>query len=268
MHAIASFSGLWLQIADCFRQKGFEMFSKCFIAGALAVIAGSAVADDVQKNVQDALHSVAPNAHVDSITQSQLPGFRQAVVDGHVLYVSDDGKYLIQGDVYDVANHQSLTQRSMAAIRKDTLAKIPQDKTLTFAPPNPKYTVTVFTDVDCPYCREFHKQIAAYNQRGIAVNYVLFPLSIHPGADKKAVSVWCSKDRTAMYTAAMNGQDPGKKTCDNPIAEMNAIGMSMGVEGTPAIFMEDGTQVGGYLPPDQLAQRLEQASARSHQVAK
>src|SRR5262249_6818447 len=93
---------------------------------------------------------------------------------------------------------------------------------------------------------------------GIAVNYVLYPLSIHPGADKKAVSVWCSKDRNAMYTAAMNGQDPGAKTCDNPIAELNGIGASMGVDGTPAIYMADGTQVGGYLPPDQLAQRLEQ----------
>jgi thiol:disulfide interchange protein DsbC len=244
------------------------MFSKGFIAGVLAVIAGTAFADDAQKNVADALHTIAPSAHVDSITPSQLPGFHQAVVDGHVLYVSDDGKYLIQGDVYEVATHQSLTQRSMAALRKDTLSKIPHEKTLTFAPSNPKYTVTVFTDVDCPYCREFHKQIAGYNQRGIAVNYVLFPLSIHPGSDKKAVSVWCSKDRAAMYTAAMNGQDPGKKTCENPVAELNAIGLSMGVEGTPAIFMDDGTQVGGYLPPDQLVQRLDQAAQHAHQAAK
>ena len=234
------------------------MLKQWIIAATFAAVAGSAFADDAQKKVTDALHAIAPSARIDSIVSSELPGFQQAIVDGHVLYVSNDGKYLIQGDVINITTHSSLTQTSMAAVRKDVLKKIPSDKMLTFAPPNPKYAVTVFTDVDCPYCRQFHKQIAAYNQWGIAVNYVLFPLAMHPGADKKAESVWCSKDRNSMYTAAMNGQDPGKKVCENPIAELNAIGMSMGVEGTPAVFMDDGTQIGGYLPPDQLAQKLAQ----------
>ncbi|HEX6833389.1 MAG TPA: DsbC family protein [Rudaea sp.] len=245
------------------------MFSKPLIAIALAALAGTVLAsDDAQKTIAAALHTIAPQARIDSISPSELPGFHQAIVDGHVLYVSNDGKYLIQGDVYDIAAHESLTQRSQSVRRKDMIAKIPRDKQLTFAPPNPKYTITVFTDVDCPYCRQFHKQIAAYNQLGIAVNYVLYPLSIHPGADKKAVSVWCSKDRNQMYTAAMNGQDPGAKTCDNPISELTAIGMSMGVEGTPAIFTEDGTQLGGYVPPDQLVQRLAQRDQRGAATAK
>ncbi|TLY53521.1 MAG: DsbC family protein, partial [Gammaproteobacteria bacterium] len=129
-----------------------------------------------------------------------------------MLYVSADGKYLIHGDVYDVPAKTSINGRSLASWRNAGLKNLSADKRIVFSPPNPKHTITVFTDIDCPYCRKFHQNIAAINQQGIAVQYVFFPLSIHPGAEKKAVSVWCSQDRNAAYTAAMNGQDPGNKT--------------------------------------------------------
>jgi len=114
-----------------------------------------------------------------------------------------------------------------------------------FAPEHPKHTVTVFTDVDCPYCRQFHKQIAEFNNAGIAVNYVLFPLDIHPGADKKASALWCAADRNAAYTAAMGGHDPGTATCTNPIAETKALAISLGINATPTVLAEDGTTVDG-----------------------
>ena len=141
---------------------------------------------------------------------------------------------------------------------------------MTFAPEHPKHTVTVFTDVDCPYCRQFHKQIAAYNAAGIAVNYVLFPLDIHPGADKKAEAVWCSADRKAAYTAAMNGQDPGKATCKNsPVAETKALSLSIGIDSTPTVLAEDGTHVNGsvVMNPDQLLAELDRLAAKPSKVA-
>ena len=232
---------------------------------AAAVLAGSAVsasaADDAQKIAADALHKVAPAAKIQSVTAAAMPGFYVVVADGHPVFISVDGKYLIEGHVYDIAAHHDIMDDGLTGVRKDALAKIPANKRLIFAPPHPKYTVTVFTDVDCPYCREFHKQIAEYNKLGIAVDYVLFPLSIHPGSDKKAVSVWCSKDRNSAYTEAMDGKTLAPKTCDNPIAEITNVAMSMGVNGTPAIFANDGTQLGGYLPPQQLAQRLDALAA-------
>ncbi len=231
-----------------------------------AALAGTVLAaDDAARLVTDALHKIAPNAKVQSVAPSAVPGFYSAVADGHVVFISADGRYLIEGQVYDLAAHRSLTNDGLAEVRKEGLARIPADKRLTFAPPHPKYSVTVFTDVDCPYCRQFHKQIAEYNQLGIAVEYVLFPLTIHPGADKKAVTVWCSKDRNGAYTEAMNGVNLPPKTCANPVAELTTIAMAMGVEGTPAIFTADGVQLGGYLPPQQLAQRLEELAA--HKVA-
>ena len=223
---------------------------------AFGAIAAHA-ADNTTQTITDALHKVAPTAKVQSIAESKIPGLYNVVADGHVLLMSGDGKYLIEGHAYDIDAHTDLMHEGMSEARKEGLAKIPKDKKLVFAPPNPKYTVTVFTDVDCPYCREFHKQIAEYNKLGIAVEYVLYPLSIHPGADKKAQTVWCEKDRNTAYTNAMNGQTLPQKTCSNPIAEVGSIAQTMGIDGTPAILTSDGTQLGGYVAPAQLAQQLE-----------
>lgn len=243
------------------------MFKRWFCAALLAVVGIQAIAaDNADQAVRDAVKKILPNAKIDVIEPSELAGFYQVVADGQVLYFSSDGKYLIHGSVFDIASRTDLGEKSLAALRKGTMAKIPLDKQLVFAPENPKYRVTVFTDVDCPYCREFHKQIAEYNKRGIAVNYVLFPLAMHKGADKKAEAVWCSADRNLAYTEAMSGKDPGTKTCNNPVAELTEIGKSMGVDGTPAIFTPDGDHVGGYMAPDQLVQRLDQIAQHARAV--
>ncbi|MEP6483210.1 MAG: DsbC family protein [Rudaea sp.] len=217
-------------------------------------------ADDTTKIVTDALHKLVPQAKIQSISESTMPGFLNVVADGHVIFISADGKFLIEGHVFDIATRRDLTNEGLSSVRKEGLARIGDDKKLIFAPPHPKYTVTVFTDVDCPYCKQFHKQIAEYNRLGIAVEYVLYPLSIHPGSDKKAETVWCEKDRNSAYTNAMNGANLPAKTCANPIGEVGTIATGMGVDGTPAIFTSDGVQLGGYVPPDQLAQRLAELS--------
>src|SRR5579884_2868466 len=248
------------------RTPGLPMPKKLLSVLALLAIAGAAhAADEGEKKARDAIHSLLPLAVIDRVVRSDLPGFYEVIISGQIAYVSSDGKYLLQGNLYDVPEKKDLTAARLAQLRAEALAQLPAAKRIVFAPPHPKYSVTVFTDVDCPYCRQFHKQIAEYNQLGIAVEYVLFPLTIHPGADKKAVTVWCAKDRNEAYTEAMNGVNLPPKTCANPVAELTTIAMAMGVEGTPAIFTADGVQLGGYLPPQQLAQRLEELAA--HKVA-
>ena len=235
--------------------------SKLLFSAALLLGALGAHAADAPKAVLDALHSLVPNAQPDSVEVSSLPGYYNVMVSGHVLYISADGKYLIEGQVFDVTRRVDLKEERLAVARRDAVAKIPKEQRLVFAPPHPKYKVTVFTDVDCPYCRQFHKQIADYNRLGIEVDYVLFPLSIHPGADKKAEAVWCAPDRNAAYTSAMNGENLPQKTCSNPIKELTASAMAMGLSGTPAILSDDGMQLGGYVSPADLVARLDSTAA-------
>jgi len=245
------------------------MFNRWICAALIAVVSVHAfAAEDAEQAVRDAFKKISPTAVPTSVTPSELPGFYQVLVDASVYFISSDGKYLIRGNVYDIASKQDLGEKQLAALRKSTLDNIPASDELVFAPKDPKYTVTVFTDVDCPYCREFHKQIAEYNKLGIAVRYVFFPLPMHAGADKKAEAVWCSADRNASYTEAMNGKDPGKNTCANPIAETVKLGKSMGVDGTPAVFTPEGDHIGGYVAPDQLVKRLEQLAQRGKEATR
>jgi len=133
---------------------------------------------------------------------------------------------------------------------------------VVFSPPNPKYTVTVFTDVDCVYCRAFHKQIALYNQLGVRVRYVFFPRT-GPNTESwfKAEQVWCSSDRKDALTRAKLGQNLSAKACrDNPVARDYALGEAIGLEGTPGIVASNGAMLGGYLTPTALLEALQENS--------
>jgi thiol:disulfide interchange protein DsbC len=224
----------------------------------LAAFAVSASAeDDAYQIVSDALHKIAPNAKVQSVGQAPMAGFYAVVADGHPVYISADGKYLIEGHVVDVTAKRDVMEDSLQNVRKAAIDGIPANQRLTFAPPHPKHHVTVFTDPDCPYCRQFHKQIAEYNRLGIAVDYLLYPLPMHKGADVKSVAVWCSKDRNTSFTQATNGATLPQQTCANPIGDITHIAEANGITGTPAVLADDGTMLGGYVAPEQLAKQLE-----------
>ncbi|MCQ4166948.1 DsbC family protein [Tahibacter harae] len=234
------------------------MLKKLTLALALAAATFTATAADETKVVTDAILSLVPQAKIDSVTKSSLPGFYEVVTGGQVVYVSADGKYLLQGSLFDMSTKKDLTEARLGGIRKELVDQVPKSKRLVFAPKDPKYTVTVFTDIDCGYCRKLHQDIAKYNEQGIAVEYLWFPRS-GPGTPSfdKAVSVWCATDRNKAFTEAKAGTDPKSATCENPIAEEFELGRRVGINGTPTVIAPDGTQIGGYLAPEAMRQRLD-----------
>ena len=234
------------------------------LAGALlATLCTAAVADE--DKAKAAIQSLVPGASIDSIADAAVPGFYEVVIGGQIVYVSTDGKYLLQGSVYDIQGKTDLTEKARAGIRREALKTLGKDKRIVFAPENPKHTVTVFTDIDCGYCRRLHQQMDEYNKLGIAVEYLFFPRSgLGTESFDKAVNVWCAADRKEALTAAKAGEALESKTCANPIEEEFALGAKIGINGTPAVIAADGTQLGGYVPPEQMLQRLDQiASGKS-----
>jgi thiol:disulfide interchange protein DsbC len=232
------------------------------LLGAVSLSAAAADANDAK--IRAAIASLVPNAAIDSIAEAALPGFYEVQLQGQIVYVSEDGKYLIQGSVFDIAAKSDLTEASRAVKRRSALQGVGADKRIAYSPAKPRHTVTVFTDIDCGYCRRMHQQMPEYNQLGIAVEYLFFPRAgVGSESFDKAVSVWCAADRVQALTEAKAGTALDKKECSNPIAEEYALGNAIGVSGTPAVIAADGTQLGGYLPPDQLLQRLDQLAAKA-----
>ncbi len=239
--------------------------------GAQSPVAGLATqpaAGTPEARAIDAIRTLNARLAIDHVAPSPLPGFVEVVVGGQVVYVSNDGKYMLQGSLYDLAGKKDVGDSVLAGVRRDLLKRIPPSDRIVFAAPNPKHTVVVFTDVECGYCRKFHSQIADYNKAGITVEYLAFPRAGIGSPDYDTmVSVWCAPDRRKALTDAKNDRTVPKRSCANPVAAEYALGQRAGLEGTPMILAEDGTVLGGYVPPGELQVALDELDAGRTPVA-
>ena len=238
-------------------------------AAAAKTAAGPAIAPGTAAaRARDAVRSIDPNIAIEQVSPAPMPGFQAVIVGGQVLYVSNDGKYLIQGSLYDVGARRDLGEDAMKRVRVELLRSVPVADRIVFAPKDPKYTVTVFTDVECGYCRKFHSQIAEYNKLGIAVEYLAFPrMGLGSEDFRKMVAVWCAPDRRKALTDAKNDRNIPAGNCTNPVTMEYQLGRRAGLTGTPMVLAADGTQLGGYLAPEQLRAALDALAAGGQPTA-
>jgi thiol:disulfide interchange protein DsbC len=229
---------------------------------------GTAFADALQlpaggsSPVSPAAAPAARGGGPDGVAPTPIPGLVEVRRGADIVYMSRDGKFVITGDMYRVASHEDLTEARRRDLRRKLIGELPQSDMVVFAPAHPKYTVTVFTDVDCVYCRALHGQIDDYNKLGIAVRYVFFPRT-GPNTSSwfKAEQVWCSPDRHEALTRAKLGEPLSAKLCPNtPVAREYALGQAIGLDGTPGVVAPNGAMIGGYLPPKAMLTALQESS--------
>lgn len=230
------------------------------IAALTLLTAGAAAADPAEvAAIRRALADFEP----DSVQASPVPGIYEVTIGSHIVYVTGDGRYMFQGELLDVNKRVSLTEPRRRQMIKQLMDGVSEDEMIVYEPARPRHTITVFTDIDCGYCRKLHNEIQDYLDAGIRVRYMFFPRA---GAGskswQKAEAVWCAKDRRAALTAAKNNKPIDMKTCDNPIKEHMQLVDKLGARGTPFIVLEDGETQPGYVPAARLAQLLDHVSAR------
>jgi thiol:disulfide interchange protein DsbC len=198
---------------------------------------------------------------VDDLKPSPIPGIYEFMQGAEVSYITADGKYYLDGNVYDMATRANLTESLRAHARLALINAVPESQMLIFSPKNPLYTITVFTDVDCQYCRKLHSDMAELNKLGVRVRYLFYPRT-GPNTEswRKAEVVWCSADRNDALTQAKAGaQLDMNKTCGpTPVQREYSLGQSIGVRGTPAIITDNGDFINGYMPPHDLLKAIKQ----------
>jgi thiol:disulfide interchange protein DsbC len=229
---------------------------KILIVSLFGLVLSDVNADEAA--IRQAMTKSMPSVKVDSVKPAVVKGLFEVLVGANIYYVSEDGKYLLQGRLVDVAARKDLTEAKLNVTRKLAIEKMGQANMIVFKPKITKYTVTIFTDIDCGYCRKLHSEIDQYLAQGITIQYLFFPRA-GKGSDSynKAVSVWCAEDRNAALTAAKKDQKLPEKTCDNPIDEHMQLAAEFDVKGTPMIISENGNVYPGYLPAKQLVEALE-----------
>lgn len=200
-----------------------------------------------------------------NVNASPIDGWYQIQKGSIIAYVSTDGRYLLQGDLIDLDAGINLTDVSRNEARRELMAGLGSDKVISFAPKNIKHTVTVFTDPGCSYCRRLHSQIDEYMSKGIEVRYVLYPRNGPASAEwNTSEQVWCASDRNSALTAAKLDRKFETSACDASIIQDNyQLGQAVGLSGTPAIVLEDGTLISGYLPAVSLSQQLEHKTTQA-----
>ena len=215
-----------------------------------------------------AVASHLPGAKPEELRTTPIPGIYEFKRGAELVYVTADGRYGFAGDLYRLEDHANLSDIRRRELRLALINAVPESSRVVFAPAEPKNTVTVFTDVDCQYCRALHKQIAEYNRLGVKVRYMFYPRTGPNTASwAKAEQVWCSADRRTALTAAKLGQALKTAVCKpNPVADEYALGQAIGLTGTPGIVTESGELLPGYSPPDELLRELQQEAEEAKEA--
>lgn len=196
------------------------------------------------------------------VFETPVPGLYEVVVGPQVFYMSEDGQYLVQGNIINLSTRENITEPRKAIARLGAVNAMGDEKMITYSPEKPEHTITVFTDIDCGYCRKLHRELKDYTDQGIRIRYVMFPRSgVNTESYFKAVSVWCAKDRQEAMTTAKTGGELQSAKCSNPIDEHMELGEAIGLRGTPAILLENGELIPGYVPAKRLGQHLSNLKA-------
>lgn len=236
-----------------------RLTQRLLITAALALSSGLALASPEQK-IREALKEIAPDLKVTNIQASPIKGLYEVMAGTDLMYITADGRHFISGHIVDLKTREDLTEPRLSEARKRLIDGIGENEMVVFGDKDAKHTITVFTDIECGYCRKLHSQIADYEKEGIRVRYLFFPRAgkDSPAYDE-AVSVWCAGDDEARRTAltkAKSGQTIETKTCDNPVEEHMTLGADLGLRGTPAIITDTGELIPGYVEPKRLAAQL------------
>ena len=231
-----------------------------FLGLSLGSIANAGEAEDIVA-IKSVLGKLMPQAQPDSIKPAAFPGMYEAIYGPQIIYISADGRYMLEGDLYDLKSQVNLTESKRRAARAKLVREMDQKDMIVFSPPadKVKFTITAFTDIDCGYCRKMHKQMKQYNDLGIAFRYMAYPRSgVNTPSYYKAVSVWCAKDKQDAMTQAKSGVNLPKAECDNPVKKHMQAAKLVGVTGTPTLVLESGRVIPGYVEPNRLLKILEQ----------
>lgn len=236
------------------------------LLSAVPAAAQTIAADDVTPGLETArAKAVATFNEVqpEDVVPSPIPGWFTIRKGTVIAYISGDGKYLFQGDLIDIEKEISLTEVARNEARLKMIEGVPDERTIVFAPEEVKHVLSVFTDVDCTYCRRFHSQIDEYLAQGIEVRYLMYPRN-GPESESWATAerVWCAADQKKALTLAKLDKEFESQSCDASIIQDHyALGQDIGLRGTPALVLEDGTLISGYVPAAELSQRMAAATA-------
>ena len=213
--------------------------------------------DELIKEFSESLSRLSSEIEITGVEETPIKGIYQVLIGPDIIYMTRDANFVLKGEILDIGNRRNLTEDVRAESRINLLSSIKKDEYIEFSSNLNKHYIYVFTDVDCGYCRKLHLDVPELNAMGISVRYLAYPRTgVDSAIGEEMRNVWCADDRQLALTAAKNRERVNSRICDAPIAQQYALGKKLGVSGTPAIFLENGRKLPGYIPPDELIKQI------------
>ncbi|TVP90605.1 MAG: DsbC family protein [Thioalkalivibrio sp.] len=207
--------------------------------------------------IERRLAEVVPTVSPDSIEPSGIPGVYEVRFGTDILYVSEDGRYLLQGSLIDLDTRENLTDKSLRSVRAEIFEGIPDDELTVYVPEGEvRHVINVFTDPNCPFCRQMHEDMQAYLDAGVKVRYLMYPVL---GRESPTImrDIWCADSRTDAMDRAKAGRSVPSADCPTPSERHLALGQELGISGTPATISDGGQLISGFRPAVEVIQALE-----------
>lgn len=238
--------------------------SICSLISALFV-AGSAFAEPAVKTDSPEsagmlmkLREKYPSTTISSVNKTQFPGIYEVQMGKNIAYAEQNGRYFIFGHLFDMVQQRDLTEERLSEMKPkmDTKA-FPLEDAIKEVRGNGKGVLYVFSDPDCPYCKQLDGNLSMVTD--VTIYTFLFPIAqLHPDAKRKAEGVWCAGDRVKAWADLMKKGVVNPAGCDTPIDRNVALAEQLGISGTPTLIFADGEVAPGAIPAQRITQMLAQ----------
>lgn len=204
---------------------------------------------------------------IEHLATTPVPGLYEMVSEGQIFYIDETASFLLDGNLVDLKGQKNLTEKSMTAQNLRYIDGIGEENMLIYTQTEttPTRSMSVFTDLDCPFCQRLHSELDILLDAGVSVRYLLYPREgLNTQAHRNLESVWCADDQHAALTAAKKGELSPLASCDNPITQHVALARQLEITATPMIFLDNGQRINGYLDAETLLEVFDETKPLKH----
>ena len=189
---------------------------------------------------------------IEEISKTPMPGVFEIRVQGNEIFYADaKGDFLIQGALIDTKQKRNLTEERTDKLSAVAFDSLPLKFAFTQVRGNGKRKLVVFSDPNCGYCKRFERDLQKIDN--VTLYHLMYPV-LGEDSRVKSRNIACAKDKAKTWNDWMlQGITPPTVACDNHnIDAIVEFGKKNRINGTPTMFVADGTRVPGAIDAAQI----------------
>ena len=191
-----------------------------------------------------------PDLKIENIQPTEMKGIYSGAMSGQIVYLNDDAQHILAGSMIRLKDQENLTKDLVVKQNSVDWNKLNLNDAVKQVKGNGKRKIAVFSDPNCPYCKQLEAELKNLND----VTIYTFIIPFKPQSVVPSKQVFCEKNPAQAWTDLISKgiQPSSKNICANPIERNLSLAKSIGITGTPTIIFSNGFKVVGAYPADKM----------------